>query len=416
MDRTGRRRARHQLRRATDPRADPSCRCTTSGSSASPSCAPPTRCSTRALLDRAIAAGRVDPRDERRVAAEITQTFAVPAERVVRVYPGVPATAGGDATAGRRAAGAERYVLVRGHHRAPQEPPGPRARVRRRRPTDDPDLALVIAGTRRVGRRRLHRGPHRGAARRARARVWATSPTPSAATCSPGPRHSRTRRATRASGSRRSKRWSRASRSSLRRCGAIPEVVGDAALLVDPDDVDALAAALHTAVHDDDRRRSLVARGRPHASIASRGPNGRRARGAVSPDRDVKAAITGARGFVGRHLAAHLTTRGDRGRRRSIVDGTRAPRHHRPRHRAAAHLRRSNPTCSTTSRPVVTSARRGATATSSPGSTSTVPPPCSTRVCAPGSGRVLVVGSAGAVRRGRARRPARRRVDTASGR
>ena len=38
--------------------------------------------------------------------------------------------------------------------------------------------------------------------------------------------------------------------------GAIPEVVGDAALLVDPDDVDALADALHTAVHDDERRRT----------------------------------------------------------------------------------------------------------------------------------------------------------------
>ena len=45
------------------------------------------------------------------------------------------------------------------------------------------------------------------------------------------------------------------------RRGAIPEVVGDAAVLVDPDDVDALAAALLTVVHDADRRETLVVRG-----------------------------------------------------------------------------------------------------------------------------------------------------------
>jgi glycosyltransferase involved in cell wall biosynthesis len=43
--------------------------------------------------------------------------------------------------------------------------------------------------------------------------------------------------------------------------GAIPEVAGDAALLVDPLDVDALAGALATAVDDDTARAGLVARG-----------------------------------------------------------------------------------------------------------------------------------------------------------
>ena len=46
------------------------------------------------------------------------------------------------------------------------------------------------------------------------------------------------------------------------RAGAIPEVAGDAALLVDPDDADALAAALAEVLDDDARRAELVARGR----------------------------------------------------------------------------------------------------------------------------------------------------------
>ena len=48
--------------------------------------------------------------------------------------------------------------------------------------------------------------------------------------------------------------------------GSIPEVAGDAALLVAPDDIDALAAALSLALTDDDVRRRLVAAG--HAQCA----------------------------------------------------------------------------------------------------------------------------------------------------
>ena len=46
------------------------------------------------------------------------------------------------------------------------------------------------------------------------------------------------------------------------RAGALPEVAVDAALLVDPLDVDALAGALQRALHDDAARCELVDRGR----------------------------------------------------------------------------------------------------------------------------------------------------------
>jgi glycosyltransferase involved in cell wall biosynthesis len=46
------------------------------------------------------------------------------------------------------------------------------------------------------------------------------------------------------------------------RAGAIPEVAGDAAVLVAPDDVDALGTAIAALLSDDARRRELVTRGR----------------------------------------------------------------------------------------------------------------------------------------------------------
>jgi alpha-1,3-rhamnosyl/mannosyltransferase len=46
------------------------------------------------------------------------------------------------------------------------------------------------------------------------------------------------------------------------RAGALPEVLGDAAVLVDPDDVGGLAAALEQASGDDALREALVRKGR----------------------------------------------------------------------------------------------------------------------------------------------------------
>jgi glycosyltransferase involved in cell wall biosynthesis len=47
--------------------------------------------------------------------------------------------------------------------------------------------------------------------------------------------------------------------------GALPEVLGDAALLPDPADVDAIAAALQTVLTDEAARADLVSRGHERA-------------------------------------------------------------------------------------------------------------------------------------------------------
>ncbi len=92
--------------------------------------------------------------------------------------------------------------------------------------------------------------------------------------------------------------------------GAVPEVVGDAALVVAVDDVDALAAALTTALTDEGVRRVLVERGRARHRAFSWTDTVDQLLDlydAVPREgRLVKAVVTGARGFVGRHLTRHL--------------------------------------------------------------------------------------------------------------
>jgi glycosyltransferase involved in cell wall biosynthesis len=66
------------------------------------------------LIDKAVERGAVLHTYSDYIAAELREHLRLPAELVVRVYPGLAATAGGDAASGRRLAGAARYVLALG--------------------------------------------------------------------------------------------------------------------------------------------------------------------------------------------------------------------------------------------------------------------------------------------------------------
>jgi glycosyltransferase involved in cell wall biosynthesis len=212
------------------------------------------------LLRRGFARGAVAHATSDFVAAEIRAEFGVAEERVVRVYPGIPLITGGDAAAGHRAAGGGRYVLALGTI----EP-------RKNLPVlvdafdavaaDDPDVTLLVVGQDGWGTEAFtaacSRAAHRNRIRRlgyvddvTRADLLAGAAVlaypsryegfgfpPLEAMVAGVPVVAST-------------------------AGAVPEVAGDAALLVDPDDTDRLAAALLRALGDDDTRNCLVARGR----------------------------------------------------------------------------------------------------------------------------------------------------------
>ena len=214
------------------------------------------------------------------------------------------------------------------------------------------------------------------------------------------PRSSRTRRSRRASACPRSKALACGAPVVTTTGSALAEVVDDAALLVPPDDPDALADAIAPVLDDPALAARLRAAGPGARRAVHVGPVRRPTRRRVPTRRegrgpDVKALITGGGGFVGRYLPRALRGGRRRRRRRStargdepvdITDRARGPRRrsraHRPEvvyHLAAlSHVGESwdDPTARAPRQ------RRRDRAT------------CSTPRARPASRRVVVVGSA----------------------
>jgi glycosyltransferase involved in cell wall biosynthesis len=211
------------------------------------------------LLRRALRRGAWIHTTSDFIRDEVVATFDVPDERVVRVYPGIPPIRGGDATRGHELVGTDRYVLALGTIEPRKNLPT-LVRAFDELAAHEPELVLVVAGT----------------------RGWGAADYDAAVTAA---RHrDRVRTTGYVSADDRADLLAGAAALAYPSyyegfgfppleamaagvpvvatiAGAVPEVVGDAALLVDPDHADAIADALLTVLTDDAARRDLVERG-----------------------------------------------------------------------------------------------------------------------------------------------------------
>jgi alpha-1,3-rhamnosyl/mannosyltransferase len=194
------------------------------------------------------------------VGAEVRAEFGLPPERIVRVYPGLRPTEGGDPAAGRRLARADRYVLALGT----VEP-------RKNLPTlvrafdvaagALADLHLVVAGP---------DGWDRDAFKAARAAARHGDRIRRLDYVSENDRRDLVAGAALFAYPSHYEGFGHPPLEAMAAgipvvagdAGALPEVLGDAALLVDPGDEAALAEALVAGLDDKTLRAALAARGR----------------------------------------------------------------------------------------------------------------------------------------------------------
>lgn len=217
-----------------------------------------------ALIRRAVGRGAWVHAVSRFVADEVIERFGVAAERVVVAHNGAPtlppAGPGSDAAAGRARAGTGRYVLALGTIEPRKDLPS-LVRAFDAVAGDHPELALVVAGPDGWGvdtfNATVAAAQHSGRIRRL---GWVSD----------------TQRAALLRGAAVFAYPSRYEGFGLppleamtagvpvlaTRVGALPEVVGDAGLLVAPGDVDALADGLQSLLSDESERTAFVDAGR----------------------------------------------------------------------------------------------------------------------------------------------------------
>jgi glycosyltransferase involved in cell wall biosynthesis len=198
------------------------------------------------------------------VGVDLQHLLPCPADRIVRIYPGIAATGDGDAAAGHALAGADRYVLALGTVE-------PRKNLPRLvaafdiEAARDAELRLVVAGPDGWGtaafQDAVQTASHGDRVVRlgyvddcARADLLAGAHLLAYPSLDEGFGHPPLE----------------AMRAGVpvvaARAGALPEVLGDAALLAAPSSVPALADALHAANTDDETRARLIAAG--HERVA----------------------------------------------------------------------------------------------------------------------------------------------------
>lgn len=215
------------------------------------------------LLRRALGRGAWVHTVSDAVAAEVREAFPEAGDRVVAVPNGVrtPAepTARTDEARGRHLAGGHRYVLAVGTVEPRKDLPGLVAAFDALA-TDDPDLRLVLAGPDGWGAEALTGAIDRAAHRRRVVRLgWVDDDA----------RLALLRGASAVAYPSRYEGFGLVPLEAMAvgtpvvatSVGALPEVLGDAALLVTGEDVDALAEALGRVLTNETLRSSLVHRG-----------------------------------------------------------------------------------------------------------------------------------------------------------
>jgi glycosyltransferase involved in cell wall biosynthesis len=212
------------------------------------------------LVRRALDRGAIVHATSEFVACEVRDHFTLDEGRIVQIPLGVRPSAGGEPERGRDVAGATRYVLALGTVEPRKNLPV-LVRAFDRMAAGDPELRLVIAGADGWGveefraawskakhaERVVRLGYATDRERRdllSGARVLAYPSIYEGFGLSP------------------LEAMGAGVAVVAARAGALPETLGDAAVLVDPADVDGLAGALDRVVHDDDLHADLVTRGR----------------------------------------------------------------------------------------------------------------------------------------------------------
>jgi glycosyltransferase involved in cell wall biosynthesis len=215
------------------------------------------------LLHRAIARGATIHVVSDYVGQEVRAAFGLGPDRVVRVYPGITATGGGDPAAGRRVAGAERYVLALGQLEPRKNLPN-LVRAFDHLADADRDLSLVIAGPDGWGRPEFEAAVE-AATHGDRVRWLGYVSNDDRRDLLAGATAFAYPSLYEGFGHPPLEAMAAGVPVVATTAGAVPEITGDAALLADPSDHEALARELGRAIGDEQVRAELISRG--HARV-----------------------------------------------------------------------------------------------------------------------------------------------------